>query len=238
MKINKSNLSFGSMSIRSKTKKLVLHHAAASKCSVDDVHRWHKNNGWSGIGYHFFVRKDGSIWEGRPLKYVGAHAYGNNSDSIGVCFEGNFENEKMPDVQKEAGKELVSYILKEYPTITSVVRHKDLAATACPGKNFPFAEIKKGKTSAATTPTTTKKAFPGVFPVLPSRGYFKKGDEGVQVRRLQIFLNWCIGANLDVDGDLGKKTYAAVKSFQKIYGLDADGLFGIKSLAKAKTIEK
>ena len=59
MKINETNLSFGSMSRRSATKRIILHHAEASNCTVQDIHRWHLNNGWSGIGYHFFVRKDG-----------------------------------------------------------------------------------------------------------------------------------------------------------------------------------
>lgn len=84
----------------------------------------------------------------------------------------------------------------------------------------------------------TKKTFPGVFPVLPEIGYLKKGDKGLQVRRLQMFLNWCINANLDVDGDFGNKTRLAVKQYQKKYKLDIDGLFGKKSLAKAKTIKK
>lgn len=130
---------------RKSTTDLILHHAAAAKCSVDDIHRWHLGNGWSGIGYHFLVRKDGSVHRGRPIDTVGAHTYGANSDSIGVCFEGNFENEEMPDVQKEAGAELVTYIRQLYPSITKVGKHKDYLSTACPGKNFPFGFIAEGE---------------------------------------------------------------------------------------------
>lgn len=144
MNIIKNNLKFDEMSIRTKTNKAVLHHAASTDCSVEDVHRWHKeDNGWSGIGYHLFIRKDGTIHRGRPMNTVGAHVYGENSDSIGICFEGNFEIEKMPEAQKRAGQEAVSYIKQLYPLI-KFVRHKDLAATACPGKNFPFEEIVSG----------------------------------------------------------------------------------------------
>ena len=163
MKILRENLTFGDMSVRKSTKKIVLHHAAAKKCSVADIHRWHKENGWSGIGYHFLVRKDGKVYEGRPITKVGAHAYGYNGDSLGICFEGNFEVEKMPDVQKEAGKELVAYVLKKYPSITRIVGHRDLMATACPGKNFPFDEIKSAKTVAkketVETETYTQEQF-------------------------------------------------------------------------------
>ena len=120
---------------------IVLHHAAAAKCSVEDVHRWHLANGWAGIGYHFFVRKDGNVYRGRPIDAVGAHTYGENSDSIGICFEGNFEVETMPEAQKKAGAELVAYVKSLYRSIKEVSKHKDHNATACPGKNFPFSEI-------------------------------------------------------------------------------------------------
>ena len=64
--------------------------------------------GGAGIGYHYYITKDGTIWEGRPDNTVGAHASGGNSDSIGICFEGDYDVERtMPDAQKKAGKELV-----------------------------------------------------------------------------------------------------------------------------------
>lgn len=83
-----------------------------------------------------------------------------------------------------------------------------------------------------------KKAYTGTFPKLPTRGYFRYGDVGTQVKYLQKFLNWYGGYKLDVDGDFGSKTLAAVKDFQKTNGLTVDGLFGKNSLAKAKIIVK
>lgn len=142
-----------SLSKRKSTEKIVLHHAAASHCSVDDVHRWHLANGWAGIGYHFLVRKDGSVHEGRPIETVGAHTGDENYNSIGICFEGNFETETMSTAQKEAGAELVTYVKGLYPSIKTVGKHKDYNATACPGKNFPFDYIAKGK----KTKTEVKK---------------------------------------------------------------------------------
>lgn len=141
----------GGLSNRNTTNRIILHHAAASNCSADDVDRWHKNKGWTCIGYHFFVRKDGSIYRGRREEAVGAHAYGSNTDSIGICAEGNFENETMGDVQKQALKELVAYLKNKYG-ITKVQRHRDVNATACPGKNYPFEEI-----ANATVKSTEKK---------------------------------------------------------------------------------
>ena len=130
----------GTLTKRQKTNYIVLHHAAASKCSADDIHRIHLNNGWAGIGYHFYVRKDGSIYRGRPIDTVGAQTYGYNSQSIGICFEGNFEQETMTDAQLKAGREIVAYARNYYPN-AKIVRHRDLNSTACPGKNFPYASL-------------------------------------------------------------------------------------------------
>lgn len=84
-------------------------------------------------------------------------------------------------------------------------------------------------TSTAAAPTT---AYTGG---LPSKTV-KKGSHGTDVKHLQKFLNWCIGAGLKVDGACGSKTVKAIKKFQKAYGLKADGVFGSKSRAKAKSI--
>jgi len=84
--INKNYAWCGSLSKRKKTSFIVLHHAAASSSSSDSIHKIHLQNGWAGIGYHFYIRKDGSIYSGRPIDTVGAHVSGYNSVCIGVCF--------------------------------------------------------------------------------------------------------------------------------------------------------
>lgn len=126
---------------RKSTLYIILHHSATISESVETVERSHKNNGWSGIGYHFYIRKDGSVYEGRPIDTIGAHTENYNSVSVGVCFEGNYETEQtMPEAQKKAGNELIKYILKNYPNLR-IKKHKDFNSTACPGKYFPFDEI-------------------------------------------------------------------------------------------------
>ena len=140
MNIKETNLKFGNLSVRPKTSRIILHHADATTCDAKTIHQWHINNGWSGIGYHFVVRKNGTIERGRPENTVGAHAEGSNTDSIGICFEGNFQTETMSTAQKDAGKELVAYLKQKY-SISKVQKHSDVCATTCPGKNFPFSEI-------------------------------------------------------------------------------------------------
>ncbi len=144
MNINEKTYSWsGNLSRRSATDFIILHHAAAGNCPADNIHSIHLKNGWAGIGYHYYIRKDGSIYTGRPEAAVGAHASGYNSRSVGICFEGNFENEIMNEIQIKAGRELVCYLSAKYPK-AAVICHRDVNATACPGKKFPTDKITKG----------------------------------------------------------------------------------------------
>lgn len=221
MKINEVTYKWnGALTKRRSTTRIILHHAAASKCSAQQIHRWHLANGWVGIGYHFLVRKDGSVYRGRPEDTVGAHAGNNNYDSIGVCFEGNFMTETMGDAQRKAGQELVAYLKDKYG-ITKVQKHSDVNATGCPGTHFPFAAIAEG--SAADKPTeSTAGGFTAVFPQL------SKGSKGDKVRVLQELL---LGRGYDLgtygaDGDFGATTHRRVVAFQVANGLTADGIVG------------
>lgn len=144
----------GTLSKRKSTKRIILHHAESSSCTADDIHRWHLDRGWSGIGYHFFVRKDGSIYRGRPENTIGAHASGANSNSIGICAEGRYMTETMPDAQKNSIIELVAYLLNKY-NISTVLKHKDVSSTDCPGDNFPFEEIVAGAKGTTVSNVTT-----------------------------------------------------------------------------------
>lgn len=216
MQIHDVGLQFrGRPQKRATTDYIILHHAAASEASVTTIHNWHLQRGWMGIGYHFYVRKDGSIYHGRPEDTIGAHAEGYNSRSIGICAEGNFEVETMPDAQKRAIIELLRELKKRYPN-AQIKRHKDFAATACPGKNYPFDEIVKE-----------------VEIVL-----LKIGSRGEEVKKLQESLNK-LGFNCGTaDGIFGPKTEAAVKAFQKANGLAVDGIVGPATQAKIEELLK
>lgn len=169
MNIIETNLEFGALSTRKSTKRAILHHAEASKCTAEDIHRWHKQNGWSGAGYHFLVRKDGSIYRLRPEWAVGAHAKGSNSDSIGICFEGSYMTETMPQAQINAGRELLGYLKGKYG-FSKVQAHRDVCSTDCPGTNFPFTEI-AGVAASAQTPTPAPTPTPD-----PSGPSYKVGQ--------------------------------------------------------------
>jgi hypothetical protein len=127
-----------------KPRGIVEHHAAATHCTPDDVHRWHLGNDWSGIGYHAFIAKDGKIYRGRPINTLGAHCLGA-TQWLGIVYEGNFEREKMPLAQKRAGRWLTRRWKKAFGLTNKQVkghRTMPLNSTACPGRNFPMAYIK------------------------------------------------------------------------------------------------
>ena len=125
---------------RSRTDWLILHHAAGTG-SPERIHALHRDGkGWAGIAYHYYVRLDGQICRGRPEDWNGGHTGGYNGVSLGVCFEGNFEEQTMPPAQLKAGRLLISDILRRWPGL-QVARHCDLNCTACPGRNFPLAEL-------------------------------------------------------------------------------------------------
>ena len=228
MNILQANLSFdGTPNTRTETQAIVLHHADAVCCSIEDIHRWHLANGWIGCGYHFLVRKDGTVWQGRPIDWVGAHAKGANEFSVGVCFEGSYESKdtQMPAAQLQAGKELVSYLLLLYPE-ARVKRHRDYCSTDCPGKYFPFDEIAQGEASPA--PETPAQPVPA-----PSHSLLVRGSKGDEVKDLQarlIALGHSCGS-CGADGVFGGGTEGAVKAFQTANGLTADGKCGPKTWA-------
>jgi N-acetyl-anhydromuramyl-L-alanine amidase AmpD len=197
----------GTFKKRKSTSLIVLHHAAASTASADKVHEWHLARGWTGIGYHYYVRKDGSVYRGRPEDTVGAHEPAANEISVAICFEGNFETDVMSSAQYGAGEKLIKDVLTRYP-ITAIKGHRDFAATACPGKNFPL-----GKFAASVRPTATV-----------TLDVLRKGDKNKQVITLQKLL-----PDVQVDGDFGPKTETAVRKFQLAKNLATDGIVGEKT---------
>ena len=140
MKIIDANLPRnGNFTRRSTTDEVILHHAEASSATVWDINQWHLDNGWVGIGYHYYIRKDGSIYRGRPEWAVGAHATGHNDRSIGICCEGAYMTETMPAAQLLSLKALIRDIMERYGEMP-LRRHRDVNSTDCPGDNFPWAE--------------------------------------------------------------------------------------------------
>jgi hypothetical protein len=120
---------------------IIIHHAAHSRATVSDIHGWHLKNGWSGFGYHFLVTKDGQVYSGRPENAMGAHCKGYNTSSLGVCMQGNYDIEKVSEIQFEALIELCQYLCDKY-RISTIKGHRELNATTCPGLNLSLGQVR------------------------------------------------------------------------------------------------
>lgn len=114
--------------------------------TVEDIRRDHKKQGWSDIGYHYVIYRDGSIHEGRDVDLVGAHCFknGHNQHSIGICYIGGVENKpntpyallKAKDTRTDAQKGALICLLydlkKLYPK-AQIWGHRDFdSGKECP----------------------------------------------------------------------------------------------------------
>jgi N-acetylmuramoyl-L-alanine amidase len=130
-------------------KRIVLHHsltADSGTVSWGAIRRYHtETNGWSAIGYHFGIELVGDWYEvllGRMMNETGAHTAGQNHDSLGVCFVGNFDETPVPDEQWRAGVKLVRGLCTVFGIPASqIYGHREFAPKSCPGKLFDVARF-------------------------------------------------------------------------------------------------
>ena len=102
---------------------IIIHCSAVRPWQVSgqqDIDRWHRQQGWNGCGYHYVVRRDGTIETGRPLEMVGAHCVHHNQHSIGVCYEGGLDADGLTAdtrtaAQKVAMRQLLEKLHEQFP---------------------------------------------------------------------------------------------------------------------------
>lgn len=98
--------------------------------TVLDIRRWHKARGWSDIGYHYVIYRNGHVELGRDVDIIGAHCEGHNSHSIGVCYIGGRErnSSKSKDTRTLAQKAALLSLLTDLRAIypkARIVGHRD-----------------------------------------------------------------------------------------------------------------
>ncbi len=113
---------------------LVVHCSATranANVSAADIRLWHKRKGWRDIGYHFVIKRDGTVEKGRPTNEPGAHVSGFNGQSLGICMvggvglDGKGENNFTP-AQFTALDTLLTGLRPMFPN-ASVLGHRDLS---------------------------------------------------------------------------------------------------------------
>lgn len=121
---------------------------------AEDIRKWHKQRGFSDIGYHYVIDLDGTVEKGRPIEQAGAHCTGHNRNSIGICYIGGaywrdgvnakgkpikgkdgkavlMPKDTRTALQRMAMKELVAQLQEQFPRAT-VHGHREFANKACP----------------------------------------------------------------------------------------------------------
>lgn len=117
-------------------------HCSATKPTADigkqEIDRWHRARSFRMIGYHFVIRRDGLVEEGRPISVAGAHVRGHNKYSIGICMVGGVDDDLEPsnnftEDQWSALEKLVLNLREQFPA-TEILGHRDFpnVAKACP----------------------------------------------------------------------------------------------------------
>lgn len=105
--------------------------------TVDDIRRWHQARGFTDVGYHYVIYRNGHIENGRDVNISGAHCTGHNAHSIGVCYVGGVSSDgKTPKDtrtlrQKAMLLSLLTDLKKMYPQ-ARIYGHRDFANKACP----------------------------------------------------------------------------------------------------------
>lgn len=86
---------------RTETNYIVIHCSATradQEITADHIRRWHvDDNGWSDIGYHWVIERDGKLQYGRHAQARGAHVRGHNHESIGICLVGGIDQHGNPE---------------------------------------------------------------------------------------------------------------------------------------------
>lgn len=113
----------------------IIIHCAYTPPSMDigaaEIRQWHLARGWSDIGYHYVIRRNGEIEAGRALQTIGAHAKGYNRHSIGVCLVGGKPDCNFTADQWESLHSLANELTAMHPG-ADLIGHNEVSPKSCP----------------------------------------------------------------------------------------------------------
>ena len=140
---------------------IVVHYSAtyaSHDLDIREVIKWHRERGFRTVGYHWFIKRDGTLQEGRPEGTMGAGVRGHNGPNIiHICWAGGLDQQygknkgvwNPSPAQEECLVRLIKDIQKRHPRAKKVVGHIDLGPSQCPG--LPKGGVAKWWASKNTT---------------------------------------------------------------------------------------
>lgn len=120
---------------------IIVHCAATPEgkdFTVADIRAWHKQRGWTDIGYHYVAYLDGRVMTGRPVGQVGSHVAGHNTGTIGICYiggvsaDGKTAKDTRTPAQRASLLWLTRQLVAKHKGISKISGHNEYAAKACP----------------------------------------------------------------------------------------------------------
>lgn len=131
----------------SKLKYLIIHHSQRkNNNTLSSIKKAHLSRGFEDIGYHYIVTKTGKIISGRSEMFQGAHVFGNNKNSLGICLAGNFDKQKLNKNQLKSLIELLKQKITENKLISeNILGHREFknVKKTCPGENIDLDKIRR-----------------------------------------------------------------------------------------------
>ncbi len=172
---------------------IVIHHTATDQGSVESIHEAHLAREWLGIGYHFVIGNGNGMPDGEIAptfrwreQLHGAHAGAEefNQHGIGIALVGNFEKQPPTPAQLASIKRLVAVLKSEYHIDGEhVIGHREVKATACPGKLFPIEQVREVAVSSLSRPARSAKTIHAAKHNAPAAGLIRTADEARNSQR-------------------------------------------------------
>ena len=105
---------------------------------IESIRQAHVHGrGWADIGYHYIVDQNGRVWEGRPIRFQGAHVKDQNENNLGVLVLGNFEVQHPTPMQLSSVDRFLATQMSRYRVpMWRLKTHREIARTECPGRNL------------------------------------------------------------------------------------------------------
>lgn len=243
MKTNKRNI-----------KEIILHCSATPEgedYTAEQIRQWHLQRGFSDIGYHYVVYRDGSVHKGRDESQTGAHCKGHNSNSIGVCYIGgcaarsvrgwqNTGKDTRTSAQRSSLNRLIAELLRRYPSST-VHGHNEYAAKACPGFRVVWKSGVLAMLLACVLTLTgcrSKKKMVAMSPTVVER--VDSTRHRIVEQLIYVADTVCVELPAQTASEV---TYAGVSELETDFArsrawINADGSLGHTLANKERTIEK
>ena len=243
-------------------KSIALHHSLTEEGDAHAFANYHIGTlGWPRMGYTFVILKDGTIQWAADLAVKTPHVGNSNKSSLGICFVGDFRFEPPTAAQLKSCYGLIEVLFRTLPNVKEAQdvwghqEYTDYAWKQCPAIDMDsfrgqiasrqFGEVQHNfnndnkRLIVLPTNAGPRKTIDDPVQIVEEQpkeivflSLLKYGSRGSDVKKLQQKLNATGSYVLNVDGIFGKKTEAAVRNFQDLNGLVADGIAGPKTIAK------